>query len=349
MNLWVFDLDGTLITSGIDYARAVFRWGLMLIDEMRIEAPHYSRAVFRWGLMLIDEMEHTAPHYEKFIEFLRDIDKERFKTMLGSRQDRLAGSLIEAYREVCRHAEIQPDPEIEQKSWEIGVVSGPDFLSDLERDPGELLYQNLIDFLRDVDKVRFKTMRAHRDRFPGSMVEAYRELCRHLEIEPDPAIERKSWEIGTTALSEDTYRNRGMLPGAEKTLAFLQEQGDLLYCVTAGDSVVQWMKWRGYNLRRFFPSQREYRVVKWDKFSTLQLLRKIHLDKTVLMVGDSIGSDLVPAAKVGYRPIYVPHPSVWDHGELVKDAPEGTFQPPDISQICAYYPYLVRSSERLAS
>jgi len=243
LNLWVFDLDGTLITSGIDYARAVFHWGLMLIDEM----------------------EHHAPHYEKFIEFLHRIDKERFKTM-----------------------------------------------------------------------------RAHRERFPGSMVEAYREICRHGGIEPNPAVEQRSWEIGMTALSEVTYRNRGMIPGAEEMLRFLQDKGDLLYCVTAGDPVVQWMKWRGYNLRRFFPSQREYLVVKWDKFGILNLLRKLHREKTAVMVGDSIGSDLVPAAKAGYRPIFIPHPSVWDHGQLVKDVPEGTVQLWDISEIVTEYENLTK-------
>ncbi len=234
MKLWVFDLDGTLITSGIDYARATFNWGLMLINAM----------------------EHQAPHYEKFIEFLRDVDKERFKTM-----------------------------------------------------------------------------RAHRERFPGSMVEAYREVCQHSGIEPDPAIERKSWEIGMTALSEETYRNRGMMPGVEDTLGLLQSRGEPIYCITAGDAVVQWMKWRGYNLRRFFPSNREFRVVKWEKLPTLDRLRRLHPDLQAVMVGDSIGSDLVPAAKVGYCPIYIPHPSVWDHGQLVNNAPEGTIRLEKITEL----------------
>lgn len=247
MAIWVFDLDGTLITSGIDYARAVLRWGLMFIDSY----------------------EHSAPHYEVFL----------------------------------------------------------------------LKY---IEILRDVDKERFPKMRAHRDRWPGSMVEAYRRLCCHFEIPIDPEVERKTWEIGTSALSEQTYQDRGMIPGAEETLRFLQEQGDLIYCVTAGDPVVQWMKWRGYNLRRFFPSQREYRVVKWDKLPTLKKLRRLHRDKLVLMVGDSIGSDLVPAAKVGYRPVYVRHPSVWDHGQLVNDLPSGTRQFENLAQMMLDYESLVK-------
>src|SRR3972149_11338832 len=210
VKLWVFDLDGTLITSGIDY----------------------SRAVCRWELMFIDRMEHRAPHYDKFV---------------------------------------------------------PEFLN----------------LLRESEKELFKTMRAHRERFPTSMVAAYRGLCRSFEMDVDPEIERETWEIGVSALSEETYRNRGMMPGAEETLKFLQERGDLLYCVTAGDPVVQWMKWRGYNLRRFFPSQREYRVVKWDKLATLQQLRKLHRDKPSIMVGDSIGSDFIPAVKAGDITIYI--------------------------------------------
>lgn len=245
--VWAFDLDGTLITTGIDYARAVFRWGLMFIDSY----------------------EHTAPHYDKFF---------------------------------------------------------PKFL----------------ELLRNLEKERFQTMQAHRDRFPGSMVEAYRQLCLHFRLEHKPAVEKKTWEIGVSYLSEETYRNREMISGAEETLSFLRDQGDLLYCVTAGDPVVQWMKWRGYNLRRFFPNQQEYRVVWWDKLPTLRLISKLHRDKPAIMVGDSIGSDLVPAAKAGYRPVFIPHPSVWDHGQLVKDAPEGTIQLLNISQIVQEYENLIR-------
>lgn len=245
--VWVFDLDGTLITSGTDYARSVLRWGLMFLDET----------------------EHRAPHYERFI---------------------------------------------------------PQF----------------IEILRVVDKERFPAMRAHRDRWPGSMVEAYRRLCPELKIEVDPVVERKTWEIGVSAISGSTYLGRTMIPGAEKTLQFIQEQGDLLYCVTAGDPVVQWNKWRGYNLSRFFPSQREYRVVKWDKFETLQRLRRLHPDQLAVMVGDSIGSDLWPAHRAGMTPVYVPNPGTWDHGQLVKDAPKGTFQFEDISQVVSDYQKLTK-------
>lgn len=247
-SLWVFDLDGTLITSGIDYARAVLRWGLMFIDAL----------------------EHRAPHYEQF-------------------------------------------------------------------------FIKFIEHLRDIDKERFKTMRAHRERFPGSMVEAYHAICRDFGIELDPIIEQNTWDIGMSALSQETYRNRGMIPGAQETLTFLQGKEALLLCVTAGDPTVQGIKWLGYNLARFFPSQQEFIVVEWEKLETLTMLRSMYPDLPVFMVGDSIGSDIQPAAKAGMKPIFIPHPSVWDNGELVNELPAGAIQLSRITEIVDRFDELVRT------
>jgi len=194
-------------------------------------------------------------------------------------------------------------------------------------------YQDILDLEQEIDKERFKTMRADRNRFPGSLVEAYKELCRRADVKIDPAIEQQVLKIGMDALSEETYQKRSMIPGAENLLLWLRLQGDPLYCVTAGDSVVQWMKWRGYNLRRFFPTQREFRPVKWQKLTTLKELRSLHPGLPAVMVGDSIGSDMEPASDAGYLPIYVPHPSVWDHGELVEDLPLRTRQFNRITQV----------------
>lgn len=203
-------------------------------------------------------------------------------------------------------------------------------------------YQDILNLEQEIDKERFKTMRADRKRFPGSLVEVYHELCRRAGFAINSAIEHQVLEIGASAISEETYQNRTLIPGVEDLLQFLQNQGDLLYCVTAGDLVVQWMKWRGYKLGRFFPTQREYRVVKWEKLPILRRLRELHPGIPAVMVGDSIGSDLVPAVKSGYLPIHVPHPSVWDNGELKNDLPEGARRFGRISQIIVEYPNLFK-------
>ncbi|MEX1068221.1 MAG: HAD family hydrolase, partial [Patescibacteria group bacterium] len=195
-------------------------------------------------------------------------------------------------------------------------------------------YLDIIQLEQGIDKERFKTMHADRRRFPGSLVEAYRELCRRAKIEIDPAVEQQVLAIGNSALSEETYQNRSLIPGAEKVLEFLLRREGRIFCVTFGDDSVQWMKWRGYNLRRFFPSAEEFRVTETeDKYPALNELRLLHPSIPALMVGDSIGSDIVPAVKAGYRPIFVLPPSVWDHGKLVKDIPPEATQLEEIVEI----------------
>ncbi len=245
--LWVFDLDGTLVTSNIDY-------GYAIVDFVKL---------------MLDVFEHKAPHYSKIIEIENKVDRERFKIM-----------------------------------------------------------------------------KAARNRFPGSLVETYQEICLRAGVRWDPAIENQVWEIGYSALSEETYQNRAMIQDSEKVLEFLLSQEGEIFCVTAGDPEVQWMKWHGYNLQRFFPSQREFRVVKWEKLPTLRKLRSLYPNLPAVMIGDSVGSDMVPADVAGYLPIYIPPARVWDHGELVEELPGRTRKFEKISQIRTKYWDLIMSAER---
>lgn len=89
-------------------------------------------------------------------------------------------------------------------------------------------YRDILHLEHEIDNKRFEMMRAHRTRFPGSLVGVYRELCRRDQVEPDLLVEEQCWEIGVSAISEGTYQNRSMIPGAEATLALIQGQGDLL-------------------------------------------------------------------------------------------------------------------------
>lgn len=246
--IWIFDMDGTYITSSTDYFKAVLRCLLMLVDFY----------------------EHQIPHYKEVV---------------------------------------------------------PKFISLLE----------------EIDKKRVPVLHAHRGRYAGSMVLAYRQLCQGLRLEVDPVFEQKILELCTSILcSEETYRNRGMIPGAENTLVFLQDKGALLFCVTAGDPEVQWTKWRGYNLGRFFPTDRVFIVVEWEKFETLKRLRSEFPDSPMFMVGDTIRSDILPASAAGIKPIFIPHPSVWDNGELVKDLPKGAIKFSRITDIIDRFDELVR-------
>lgn len=194
-------------------------------------------------------------------------------------------------------------------------------------------YRQIIQLEKEIDSDRFKEMHADRQRFPGSLVESYRQLCTRVGASVDPAIEQQCWDLGYSALSEETYQNRFMIPGAEETLQFLLNKKHQVFCVTAGDFEVQWMKWRGYNLSRFFPTSHEFRVVKWGKEDTLKRIRNQYPGVPGHMVGDSIGSDLWPAHGAGLVPVYVPSPSVWNHEELDGKLPPGTISLKQISDL----------------
>jgi len=120
-------------------------------------------------------------------------------------------------------------------------------------------------------------------------------------------------------------------------LDFLKDRGDLLYCVSAGDPKVKEKKYRAYGLGRWFDEE-HFRVVPWEKLPELQRIRGLHPDIAGYMVGDSIGSDLVPAKEAGFTPVWVPSQAVWDHGELVKDLPEGTIKLEQIGDLLRLIP-----------
>ena len=269
--LLVSDLDGTLITSGIDYGRAIHLWVSAFMERLAVQIPNYAgydRVVALWALAFMEEFVHQCPHYDEVTKF---------------------------------------------------------FLDTLKRN----------------EKERYPVVGVHRGRFSGSMVLAYRELCEHFHLEFSGEFARRTFEIGLSFCDEEVYRKRTMIPGAGEMLSFLRNPDveAALYCVTAGDMRVQWAKWRGYNLKRFFPTISEFRVVKWEKEETLKRLRKLYPYRDAYMVGDSIGSskngsgDLWPAYRADFIPIYVAHPSVWDNGDHIDELPPGTISLEKIKEI----------------
>ncbi len=81
--LWVFDLDGTVISNFTDYGFPIFDFGKLMLT------------VF----------EHRAPHYREVLNLANEIDKVRFKTMRANRS-RFPGSLVETYQEICRRTGV---------------------------------------------------------------------------------------------------------------------------------------------------------------------------------------------------------------------------------------------------
>jgi len=127
---------------------------------------------------------------------------------------------------------------------------------------------------------------------------------------------------------------------SEATLARLAEQYDLML-ITKGDQFEQERKIQRTGLVKYF----RYVEIIGDKSPETYrlLLRKYNLDPTrILMVGNSIRSDILPVLAIGGRAVYIPYEHTWSHemeigeqdGDVVYDSLENLGQLVDfISQL----------------
>lgn len=198
---------------------------------------------------------------------------------------------------------------------------------------------------REIDNERVRTHGAVCHRFPVSLVICYCRLCEKLSVPVDKGVVSQVYQIGEESSSIDFYRQDQLIPGVEETLDFLRAQGDEILVLTKGDPLVQWRKWWGYGLYRWFPTSKEFRVVRWepragypgDKEPALAELRREHPDRKIYMVGDSIVSDMIPAIKAEVIPIYVPGYAKWNWRKESSPLPEETIVLEKIADIIERY------------
>ena len=127
---------------------------------------------------------------------------------------------------------------------------------------------------------------------------------------------------------------------SEATLARLAEQYDLML-ITKGDQFEQERKIQRTGLVKYF----RYVEIIGDKSPETYrlLLRKYNLEPgRILMVGNSIRSDILPVLAIGGRAVYIPYEHTWSHemeigeqdGDVVYDSLENLGQLVDfISQL----------------
>lgn len=142
------------------------------------------------------------------------------------------------------------------------------------------------------------------ERFPGSQVETYGEICRQVRVVPDPAIEAKLYQVGMKAFDEKRYR-RNIKPGAKEVLEFLLAQGDTPVLLSKGDPRVQEKKLRALKAVGIDC----FTKVRVEDLKTPQMFQEIREefpDLNPISVGNSYDSDIVPALEVGYFGIYIP-------------------------------------------
>lgn len=145
------------------------------------------------------------------------------------------------------------------------------------------------------------------ERFPGSCVETYREICARIGVEPDLTTEGLLHDVGMTAFDESLYR-RNVVPGAKKVLDFLAAQGDILVLLTTGDYTVQMRKVAALKARgikhftMIFIVERKIPKTFWDiryRFPRPDELSPIS-------VGNSMARDVLSAIGAEFFGIYIP-------------------------------------------
>jgi FMN phosphatase YigB (HAD superfamily) len=157
------------------------------------------------------------------------------------------------------------------------------------------------------------------ERFPGSLVETYREICRRASVCATPGNEECLSHIGFQAFDEKRYTTN-IKPNAKDVFDFLKGQGDLLYLCSKGDKRVQYKKVSalqngGIDFAAIkivadknaavFEELKRLKIPDVDTYSHYRLLDHFY------SIGNSYESDIAPALSAGYRGIYIPV-ETWD-------------------------------------
>lgn len=141
------------------------------------------------------------------------------------------------------------------------------------------------------------------ERFPATLVETYREICRRVGRSPVRSVESDLLYTGLKAF-DPARHTKNLYPDTISTLNFLQGRGDLILLLTKGDKRVQGRKLSVLDAgNKFF----KVRVVEDNKtpkvfqemFGGLKNVR-------FFSVGNDYDKDIVPALEAGYRGIWIP-------------------------------------------
>ncbi|MCX6741420.1 MAG: HAD hydrolase-like protein, partial [Candidatus Parcubacteria bacterium] len=156
-------------------------------------------------------------------------------------------------------------------------------------------------------------------RFPVSWVKTYQQICRELEISPQPKIERKIYDLASD-FWKPPFR---FFPGAKKMLRELRTRGYYLVLLTAGDREVQQFKIDDSRAERYFD---EVIIVPKDKTPVLRRFVKRFGRSNVTMIGNSAHSDMEPAIQSQVKGVYIPMLSDdWSYHQL-HDVPVRTWK-----------------------
>jgi len=142
-----------------------------------------------------------------------------------------------------------------------------------------------------------------RDRFPGTLVETYRFICKKVGAKPVTAVETKLYFEGNKAFDPSQYA-RNIKPRAGEVLNFLRSMGNVVMICTAGDLLVQ-----NYKLSALRSRGISFHVARVVDKKTPDVFRELAGNTSgykLYSVGNNYKSDIEPALEVGYSGVYIP-------------------------------------------
>lgn len=113
-------------------------------------------------------------------------------------------------------------------------------------------------------------------------------------------------------ITELAFHELHIIRGVEQTLETVRRMGWDMAVATKGDLTEQMGKYRQCGLDKFF---HHIEVLEnKDRKNYLELCGKFNIaPEELVMVGNSVKSDIVPVIEIGGRAIHVPHEMVWTH------------------------------------
>lgn len=163
--------------------------------------------------------------------------------------------------------------------------------------------------VKEIDSVTKRPFGFSMERFPGSLVETYRQLCLRAGKNPQPEVERKLYKIGLQAFNPARYKN-DIFPDAIPVLEFLRSKGDQLLLLTKGDKRVQGPKLAALDAGKRFI---RVRIVENKTSEIFCEMARSFEGYRLFSIGDNYDSDIAPAFKSGlpWRGVWIPL-ETWD-------------------------------------
>mgnify|MGYP001586569412 CR=1 FL=1 len=180
-----------------------------------------------------------------------------------------------------------------------------------DKNPPSLRY--LMKIQREIDdKLSKKFHYGFLNRFPISLIETYKRICRELKIGLDEKLIKQISAEARSPFNIKVYDKEGdLMPGAEETLDFLKKKRIEMRIYTKGEESYQKQKFDYFDLARWF--NRDEMIIVGKKKPKDITRNAPNLSKAIFIT-DSLG-DVLVGIRAGIRIIHVPLPEMYhsDH------------------------------------